>query len=152
METLNCGMWDPVPHCSSDIQLCLILPPHGLQHTRLPCPSPSPGVQSNSCPVSQGGHPTISFSVILYPFCLQSFSAPWSSLVSQLFAFGASASILPKHIHGWFPLGLTGLISLLCKGLSRVFSNTTVWRHQFFGAQPFLLSISHIWTWLLEKS
>ena len=158
METLSCGRWDTVPHCCSVTQLCPTLPCHGLHHPRLPCPSLSPGVQSNSCPVSQWGHPTISFSVILYSFCLQTFSAPGSSPVSQLFtssgqSTGASAStsVLPMNIQGWFPLGLTGWISLLYKGLTRVFFNTTVRRHQFFSAQPFLLSSYHIYTWLLEK-
>ena len=104
----------------------------GLQHARLACPSPSPGACSNSCPLSQWCHPTISSSVI--PFsCLQSFPASGSFLMSQLFASGgqrigvsASASVLPMNIQDRFPLGLTGLISLQSKGLSRVFSNTAV--------------------------
>ena len=108
---------------------------HGLQHARLPCPSPSPGVWSNSCPLSQWCHPTISSSVI--PFsCLRSFQATRSFLMSQFFASGgqkigvsASASVLPMNIQDWFPSGLTGLISLQSKGLfSRVFSSTTVWK------------------------
>ena len=132
------------------------LRPHGLQHPRLPCPSSTPKAYSNSCPSSQWYHPTISFSVIPFPSCLQSFPASGSFPVSQLFTSGgqrirASASVLPVNIQGWFPLGLTGLISLLSKGLSRVFSNTTVWKHHFFGAQPSLWSNSHICTWLLER-
>ena len=130
----------------------------GLQHTRLPCPSPSPRICSNSHPLHQQCHPTISSSVVPFSSCLQSFPASGSFLMSWLFATGglsieasALASILPMNIQGWFPLGLTGLISLLSKGLSRVFSNTTVQRHQFFGIQSFLLSSSHIHTWLLEK-
>ena len=119
--------------------------PHGLQHTRLPCPSPSPGVCSNSCPLSQWCHPTILSSVASLFSCLQSFPALGSFPVSQLFTLGgqsigasASPSVLPINIQGWFPLGLTGLISLLTKRLSGVFSSTTGWNYQFFGAQPSL--------------
>ena len=144
---------------SSVAQLCLTLWPHGLQHARLPCPSPTPGACSNSCPSSRWCHPIVSSSVIPFSFCLQSFSASGSFLVSQFFAsclqsIGASASatILPMNIQGWFPLELTGLMSLHSKGLSRVFSSTTVRRHQFFGTQPFLLSNSHIHTLLLKKN
>ena len=115
---------------------------HGLQHTRLPCPSLPPGVCSNSCPLSWWCHPAISFSVIPFSFCLQSFPA-WGS--NWLFASGgqnieasASASVLPMNIQGWFPSGLTCLISLLSKGLSRVFSHSTIQKHQFFGNQPSL--------------
>ena len=115
--------------------------PHGLQHTRPPCPSPTPGVYSNSCPLSWWCHPTISSSVV--PFsCLQSLPASGSFQMSQFFASGgqsigvsASASVLPMNIQDWFPLGWTGWISLLYKGLSRVFSNTRVQKHQFFSAQ-----------------
>ena len=133
-------------------QLWLTLGQHGLQHARLPCPSPSLGACSNSCPLSWWCHPTISSSVVPFSSCLQSFPALGSFPVSQLFtsggqSIGSSASTLPMNIQGWFPLGLTGLISLLSKGLSRVFFNTTVRRHQFFDAQPFLLSSSHIHTW-----
>ena len=129
---------------------------HGLQHTRLPCPSPTPGACSNSCPLSRWCHPTISSSVILFSSCHQSFPASGSFPMNWLFAsggqnIGASASVLPMNIQDWFPLGLTGLISVQSKGLSRVFSNTTVQRHRFFSAQSFLLSSSHIPTWLLEK-
>ena len=104
------------------------LPPHGLQHTRLPCPSPIPRAYSNSCPSSQWYHPTISSSGIPFSSCLQSFPASGSFPMCQFFTSGsqsigvsASASVLPKNIHDWFPLGLTDLISLQSKGLSRVF-------------------------------
>ena len=131
--------------------------PHGLQHSRIPCPSPSPGVCSRSFPLSQWWKPTISSSVIPFYSCPQSFPASGSFPMSRLFPLGgqsigasASASVLPINIYSWFSLGLTGLISLQSKGLSRVFS-TTVRRHQFFGTQSFLLSSSHICTWLLEE-
>ena len=116
--------------------------PHGLHHSRLPCSSPSPGVYSNSCPLSWLCHPSISSSVIPLSFCLQSFPASGSFPMSQYYASGgrsievsASASVLPMNIQVWFPLGLTGWISLQSKGLSRVFSNTTVQKHQFFSTQ-----------------
>ena len=189
--------------------------PHGLQHIRLPCLSPTPRVYPNSCPLSQCGYSTISSSVAPFSACPQSFPASGYFQMSQLFAWGgqsigvsASASVLPMNIQDWFPLGWTGWISLQSKGLSRVFSNTTVqkhqffstqlhlqsnspymttvktialtrrtfvgkvmslllnmlskglsrvlscttvWKHQFFGAQPSLWSNSHIHTWLLEK-
>ena len=192
--------------------------PHGLQRARLPCPSPTPGAYSNSCPSSRWCHPTISSSVVLFSSCLQSFPASGSFQMSQSFASGgqsigasASASVLPMNIQGWFPLrftglislqskrlsrvfsntlstsayhlsqhqrlfqwvdsshqvakiigvsasssvlpmntqgwfslGLTGLISLQSKRLSRVFSNTTIWNHQFFGGQPSIWSNCHI--------
>ena len=115
---------------------------HGLQHARLPCPSPSPGACSNSCAWTWWCHPTISSSVVLFSSCLQSFPASQSFPMSQFLtsggqSIGASESVIPMHIQGWFPLGLTGWISLQSKGLSRVFSNTTVQKHQFFGAQLF---------------
>ena len=125
------------------------LQPHGLQHTRLPCPSLSPGVCSTSCPLSWWCHPTISSSIIPFSFCPQSFPASGSFPVSWLFALGGqsigvSASVLPVNIQDWFPLGLTGLIPLQSKGLSRVFSSTTIWKHQFFSAQPsFIVQLSH---------
>ena len=132
------------------------MPPHGLQHARLPpCPLLSPGVCSNSHPLCQGCHPTISQSVA--PFsCSLSFSAWGSFPVSQLFTSGgqnigasASVSVLPMNIQGWFPLGLTGLISLLSKELSRVCSSTTIWKHQFFSFSvlygPTLTSIHDYW-------
>ena len=114
--------------------------PHGLQHARIPCLSPTPRAWPNSCPSSQWCHSTISSSVIPF-FCLQSFPASRSFPVSQFFASGgrsigasASAKVLPMNIQDWFPLGLTSLISLQSKGLSRVFSNTTVQNHLFFAA------------------
>jgi len=117
-------------------QSCLTLQPHGLQRARLPCPSPTPGACSDSCPWSRWCHPAISSSVVLFSSRLQSFPASGSSPVSQFFASGGqsigalvSASVLPMNIQYWFPLALTGLISLLSKGLSRVFSNTTVQKH-----------------------
>ena len=132
---------------------------HGLQRARLPCPSPSPGVCSNSCPLSSRWcHPTISSSVTPFFSCPQSFPASGSFPMNRLFTSGdknigasASASVLPVNILDWFPLGLTGLISLQSKKFSRVFSNTTVQNHQFFSAQSSLWSNSHICTWLLEK-
>ena len=118
------------------------LQPHGLQHPRLPCPSPTPGVDSNSCPSCQWWYPTISSSVIPFSSHLLSFPASGSFQMSQFFTSGyqsigvsASASVLPVNIQDWFPLGWTGCLSLLSKGLSRVFSNTTVQKHQFFSTQ-----------------
>ena len=131
------------------------LQPHGLQHTRLPSPSPTPRACSNLCPSSRWCPPTILFSVV--PFSqLQSFPASGSFQTSQFFAsdgsigVSASASVLPMNIQDWFPLGLIGWISLQSKGLSRVFSNT-IQKHQFFSAQLSSWSNSHIHTWLLEK-
>ena len=131
--------------------------PHELQHTRPPCPSPIPGVHSDSCPPSQWCHPAIASSVVPFSSCPQSLPASQSFPRSQLFTWGgpsigvsASASVLPVNIQGCFPLGLTFLI-LQSKGFSRVFSNTTVHKHQFFSSQPSLWSNSHIHTWLLEK-
>ena len=116
--------------------------PHRLQHARLPCPSPTPRTYSNSCPSSWWCHPKISSSVIPFSSRLQSFPASGSFPVSQFFTSGgqnigasASASVLPMNIQDWFPLGMTHSISLLSKGLSRVFSNTTVQKHQLFQAQ-----------------
>ena len=113
--------------------------PHKSQHTRPPCPSPTLGVYSNSCPSSQGCHPAISSSVIPFSSCPQSLPASASFPMSQLFAWGgqsigvsASASVLPMNAQDWSPLGWTGWISLQSKGLSRVFSNTTVQKHQVF--------------------
>ena len=132
--------------------------PHGLQHARLPSPLPFPGVCLNSCPLSLWCHPSISSSVTSFSSCLQSFWASRSFPVSQLFISGgqsigasALASVLPMNIQGWFPLGLTGLISLLSKGLSRVFSSITIQKHKFFHTQHSLWSNSHIHTWLLGK-
>ena len=118
------------------------LRPHGLQHTRLPCSSPTLGSCSNSCSLNQWCHPTISSSVIPFSSCLQSFPASGFFQMSQFFASGgqsigvsASASVLPMNIQDWSALGWTGWISLQSKGLARVFSNTTVQKHQFFSAQ-----------------
>ena len=129
--------------------------PHGLQHARLPYPSLSPRVCLNSYPLYQWCHPTISPFVAPFSSCLQSFPAPGSFPLSQLFPSGgqstgasALASVLPMIIWSWFPLGVTDLISLLSKEHSRVFSSTTTQKHQFFDAQPSLWSNSHILTWL----
>ena len=134
------------------------LRPHGLQHARLPCPSPTPRACSDSYPSSWWCHPTISSSLVPFSSYLQSFPAWGSFPVSQFFTSGgqsfeasASASVLPMNIQDWFLLWLTGLISLQSKRLSRVFSNTTVQKHQLFGTQLSLRSNSHIHTWLLEK-
>ena len=134
------------------------LRPHGLQHARIPCSSPSLGVCLNSRPLSWWSHPTMSFSVVPFSSCLWSFPASGSFPMSWLLKSGgqsieasASASVLPMNIQDWFPSELTGLISLLSKWVSIVFSSITIWRHQFFSTQPFLLSSSHIRTWLLEK-
>ena len=131
---------------------------HGLQHTRLPCPSPTPRPCSNSCPLSWWCHPTILSSVVPFSYCLQSFPASEFFPVSRFFASGgqsigvsALASVLPMNIQGRFPLELTGLIFLQSKRLSRVFFNIKVQKHQFFGAQLSLWSSSPIHTWLLEK-
>ena len=128
------------------------------QHARPPCPSPIPGACSNSCPLSQWCHPIISSSVVPFSSCLQPFPASGSFEMSQFFASGgqsirtsASASVIPMNIQDWSPLGWTGWISLQSKGLSRVFSNTTVQKYQFFSAQLYLWSNSHIHTWLLEN-
>ena len=134
------------------------LQPHGLQHARPPCPWPTPGVHSDSHPSSQWCHPAISSSVVPFSSCPQSFPASGSFPMSQFFPSGgqsievsASTSVLPMNIQDWSPLGWTGWISLQSKGLSRVFSNTTVQKHWFFCTQPSLWSNSHIHTWLLEK-
>ena len=130
--------------------------PHGLQHAKLCCPSPSPVICLNSCPLSQWYHLAISSSVAPFSSWPQSFPESGSFPMSQLFISGgksigtsASASVLPMNIQSWFSLGLTGLIYVLYKGLSRVFSNTTVQNHQFFGAQlslcPPLTSIRDYW-------
>ena len=135
------------------------LRPHGLQHASPPCPSPTPRVHPDPCPLSQWCHPTISSSIVPFSSCPQSLPASGSFQMSQLFASGgqsigisASASVLPMNTQDWSPLGWTSWISLQSKGLSRVFSNATVQKHQFFSAQLSLLSNSHIHTWVLEKS
>ena len=115
--------------------VCDSLWPHGLQHTRFPCPIPTPRAYSNSCPSSWWYHPTISSSIVPFSSCLQSFPASGSISMSPFFpsggqSIGASASVLPMNMQDWYPLGWTGWVSLQSKGLSRVFSNTTVQRHQ----------------------
>ena len=134
------------------------LRPQELQHTRPPCPSPIPGVYPNSCPLSWWCHLSISSSVIPFFSCLQSFPMSGSFQMSQLFVSGgqnvgvsASTSVLPMNTQDWSPLEWTGWISLQSKGLSRVFFNTTVQKHQFFGTQHSWQSNSHIHTWKLEK-
>ena len=138
--------WYPLPPQFSSAQFSRSvmsdsLRPHGLQQASLPCPSPTLGAYSNSCPSSRWCHPTISSSIVPFSSCLQSFPASGSFPMTQFFTSGgqsigvsASASVLSMNIQDWFPSGLTGLISLQSKGLSRVFSNTTVQKHQFFGA------------------
>ena len=143
--------------CSGSV-LSDSLRPHELQHARPPCPSPSPRVHSNSGPLGRWCHPAILSSVIPFSSCPQSLLASQSFPMSQLFAWGgqstgvsALASFLPKNNQGWSPLEWTGWISLQSKGLSRVFSNTTVQKHQFFGAQLSSQSNSHIHTLPQEK-
>ena len=133
--------------------------PHGLQDARPPCPSQSPGVCSNSCPWSWWCHPTISSCVIPFSHLLQSFPAPGSFQMSQFFTSGgqsigvsASASVIPMNTQDWAPLGWIGWITLQSKGLSKVFSNTTVQKHQFVRAQLSSQSNSHIHTWPPEKT
>ena len=134
------------------------LRPHESQHARPPCPSPTPGVHSDSHPSSQWRHPAISTSVVPFSSCPQSLPASKSFRMSQLFTWGgqstevsALASFLPKKSQGWSPPEWTGWISLQSKGLSRVFSNTTVQKHLFFGTLPSSQSNSHIQTWPQEK-
>ena len=135
------------------------LRPHGVHHARLPCPSPTPRAYTNSCPLSQWCHQTTSSSVAPFSSHLQSFPASGSFQMSLFFTLGdqsigasASASVLPMNIQDWFPLRWTGWISLQSKGLSRVSSNTTVQKHQFFGAQLSLWFSPQIYTWTLEKT
>ena len=132
--------------------------PHRLHHRLRPCPLPSPEICPSSCPLHQWCHPAISSSNALFSFCPQSFPASGNFPMSQPFAsddqntgVSASASVLPMSIQGWCPIKLTGLISLLSKGLSEVFSSTIVWRHQFFSTPPSLWSSSHNCTWLLGR-
>ena len=149
----------PAQHCCCLVpQSCLTLWPLEWQHTRFPHPSPPPRACSNSCPLSGWCHPTVSSSVTLF-FCLQSFPASGSFPMRWFFASGGQSigasvlvSALPVNVQGWFPLGLTAFIFLLSEGGSRVFSNTTVWKHQFFSTQPSWWPNSKICTWLLEKS
>ena len=132
--------------------------PHGLQHARLPCPSLSLRVCSNSCPLSWWCHPSISHPLLPPSPPALNLSQHQGLFYSQLFTSGgqgigasATASVLPVSIQGLFPFGLTGLISLQSQEFSRVFSNTTIWKYQFFSIQPSLWSNSHVCTWLLEK-
>ena len=143
---------------SSLAQLCPTLRHHEPQHARPPYPSPNPRVHPNSCASSQWCHPAISSSVVPFSSCPKSLPASESFPMSQLFTWdgqstgvSASASVLPLNTQDWSPLGWTGWISLQSKGLSRVFSNTTVQKRQFFGTQLSSQSNSHIHTWLLEK-
>ena len=136
MEEVQCSHFSHFSHSVVTDSL----QPHGLQHARLPCSSPTPRACSNSCPLSQWCHPNISSSVIHFSSCLQSFPASGSLQMSQFFtsggqSIGASGSFLSMNIQDWFPLRSTGCISLQSKGLSRVFSNTTVQNYQFFGTQ-----------------
>ena len=140
----------------SNSVVCDSLQPHGLQHTSLPCHSLFPRVCSNWRPLSRWCHPTISSSVTLFSSCPQSFPASGSFPVSQLFISGGqsirtSATVLPMNVQGWFLLGWTGWISLQSKGLSVVYSSTTIRKHQFFGTQLSLWFNSHIHTQLMEK-
>ena len=145
--------------CCSVAKLCPTLwDPMNCSTPGFPVSSPSPRVYPSSCPLNQLCHPTISSSVTLYSICLQSFPGSGSFPINQLFVSGdqsngasASASLLLKSIQGWFPLRSTGLISLLTKWLSRVFSSTAVKKHQFFKALPSLLHKFHISTWLWER-
>ena len=142
-------------HLLSHVQLFVR---HGLQHARPHCPSPTPRVYSNSCPLNRWFHPTVSSSVIPFSSCPQPFPASGSFQMSQLFTSGgqsigvsALSSVLPMNTQDWSSLGWTGWISWQSKGLSRVFSNTTVQKHQFFGVQLSSQSSSHVHTWPLEK-
>ena len=159
LESFKCMITAASVQFSSIAQSCPTLRPHELQHARPLCPSPTPGVHSDSRPSSQWCHPAISYSVVRFSSCPQSLPASESFPMSQLFTWGgqstgvsASASFLPKKSQGWFPSEWTVWISLQSKGLSGVFSNTTVQKHQVFGAQPSSQSISHIHTWPQEKS
>ena len=148
----NGKIWKHVSVQFSHLLIADSLWPYGLQQTRLPCPSPTPRACSNSCPSSWWCHPTISFSVFPFSFCLQSFPASGSLSLHvrwpKLWSFSISHSM---SIQGLFLLALNSLNSLRSKGLSRVFSKTTVQKHQFFGAQPSLWSNYHIHAWLLKK-
>ena len=153
MLSLNCICLPSVQFSSVTQLLSNSLRPHESQCTRLPCPSPTPRVYSNSCPSSRWCHPAISSSVIPFSSCSQSLPTPGSFPMNQLFTWGgqsigvsALASVLPMNTQDWSPLGWTGWISLQSKGLSRVFSNTIVQKHQFFGTQLSSQSNSHIHT------
>ena len=155
-------LWGSIKHFSSvQFSRSVVsdsLWPHELQHARPPCPVSTPGVHSNSRPSSQWCHPAISSSVVPFSSCPQSLPASESFPMSQLFAWGGTSigvsaftSFLPKNTQGWSPLEWAGWISLQSKGFSRVFSNTTVQKHQFFGAQLSSQSNSHIHRWPQEK-
>ena len=153
---LRSESWFDKPYCSVAKSYLTLCDP--MNSSTRPCPSLSPEVCSNSCPLSLWCYLTIISSAAPFCFCLQSFPASGYFPMSWLFASGGQyigtsplASVPPMNIQGWFPLGLIGLISLLSKGLSRVLSSSTVQKHQFFGTQPSLWSTSHIHTWLLEK-
>ena len=158
---LNFQYKNIISQCSVQFSRSVVsdsLQPHESQHARPPCPSTTPGVHSNSCPLSRWCHPAISSSVVPFSFCPQSLPASGSFPMSQLFVWGsqstgvsALASFFPKNTQDQSPLEWTGWISLQSKGLSRVFSNTTVQKHQFFGAQLSAQSNSHIHTWPQEK-
>ena len=158
----HCNFSRTFRHFSSAQFSCSVLSnslqSHEPQHARPPCPSPTPGAYSNSCPSSRWCHPAISSSVVPFSSCPQSLPASGSFPMSQLIAsdgqsigVSASASVLPMNTQDWSPLGWTGWTSLQSKGLSRLFSNTTVQKHQFFGTQISSQSNSHIHTWPLEK-
>ena len=154
---LSAGLLPPSVQFSCSV-VSNSLQPHESQYARPPCPSPTPGVHSNSCLSSRWCHPAISSSVIPFSSCSQSLPASESLPMSQLFTWGgqstgvsALASFLPKNTQDWSPLEWTVCISLQSKGLSRVFSNTKVQKHQFFGTQLSSQSNSHIHTWPLEK-
>ena len=139
---ISLNIWDQSDSQFTRSVLSDFLRPHGLQHARLPCPSPTPRACSNSCPLSQWCHPIISSSVVHFSSCLQSFPASGSFPMNQFFTSGgpsigvaASTSVLQMNSQDWSPLECTGWISLQPKGLSRVFSNTTVRKHQFFSTQ-----------------
>ena len=160
---MNIGIFSSAGTLRSSVQFsCSVmsdsLQPHGLQHTRFPCPSPTPGACSNSCALSRWCHPIISSSIVPFSSCLQSCPALGSFPMSQFFnqvtkvlEFQLQHQSFQWIIQDWFPLGWTSWISLQSKGLSRVFSNTTVQKHQFFGAQLSSQSNSHIHIWPLEK-
>ena len=159
IQLLNISIFDLEGTCKESVQFSRSvvsnsLWPHELWHARPPCPSPTPEVHSNSRPSSRWCLPAISSSVIPFSSCPQSLPASESFPMSQLFAWGGQSigvSVLPKNTQDWSPLEWTGWISLQSKGLSRVFTNTTVQKHQFFGAQLSSQSNSHIHTWPLEK-
>ena len=148
-------LWCQITQFGLVAQSCLTLQPHGLQHSRPPCPSPTPGAYSNSCPLCRWCNPAISSSAVSFYShlpSLQNRSFPMSQFfTSGGLTIGVSASVLPMNIQDWYLLGWTSWITLQSKGFSRVFSNTIVQKHKFFGAQLSLQSNSRIHTWLLEK-